>query len=435
MAVVVFLVALSACTTGDCDPLESCDIRDESCQEKVAKVVACLRDSNAVTPRVDVVDADDFVDDQVNDADAAPWSDDQRDHYRALSLIDLMPKDVEPGELAADEWANVAAFYDSETRRVTVLDRGYVLDGPGSVLLLAHELVHAQQARETDGAFYEASDDSRDGHWAANALIEGEAALYQDLAETFAYGIEPGDLDWKNIYRNYESNAWFYASGEAAIYERVDDYFSYAFGGAYLSAAYDKGGTAAVHRALRDVPSSTREVSAGYPRKAERYAVESLDDIAVPMLDESYTLLSRDRGGSFLFESFVVRAEQRLRALPDLVGTGVTGDSLSTFRAGEDAVAVFWRVRFVDADHAEAFEGRLARVKSDWVVKRDDRDVIIAAVSDDTRKAEISGDLSWGAAPDAEMDSDDSPIAVKLPHAAFPRYCTQLSQSVRRSLR
>lgn len=427
--------ALSGCTTGDCDPLESCDIRDHSCQEKVAKVVACLRDSSAVTPRVDVVDADDFIDAQVKNAEDDPLSDDQRAQYKALNLLALMPKDAEASDLAADEWANVAAFYDSETRRVTVLDRGYELEGPGAVLLLVHELVHAQQARETDGDFYPASDDSRDAHWAANALVEGEAALYQDLAETFAYGVEPGELDWKKIYRNYESNSWFYASGEPAIYERVDDYFSYAFGGAYLSAAYAKGGTAAVRKAVKDVPASTRELGAGYPRKADRYAVESLDDVAVPMLPDSYTLVSLDRVGSFLFESFVVRAESRLRVLPDLVGSGVTGDSLSTFRAGDDAVAVFWRVRFEDADHAQAFEGRLTRAKSDWVVKRDDRDLIVAAVSDDGLKADISGDLTWGAAPDAEMDSDDSPIAVKLSHAAFPRHCTQFPEPVRRGLR
>jgi hypothetical protein len=403
------LSAIAACSSsGDCAVLESCDIRERSCQDQVAKVVACLRGSRSVTPKVDVVDADDFIDERVKSADDEPLEDDVRAHYRALHLFRLMPADVEAGQLAEDEWDDVAAFFDSETHRVAVLDRGVALDSASSVSLLAHELVHAQQSRETDDEFYLPADDSRDASWAASAMVEGEATLYQDLGDVFAYGFDPEDLDWKRIFLEFESASWLYASGERAIYERVDSSFSYAFGGAYLSAAYQKGGSTAVRKAVRDVPASTREVSAGYPRRGERFAVESLEDVAIPTLPESYAYLSSDRAGAYLFESFLARAERRLRSLPDLVGTGVTGDSLSTFRVGEDQAAVFWRLRFEDADQAQRIATPLMDSSTGWVVKRDDRDLIVAAVSDESLREQIAGDLTWGPAPAPAVDTDES---------------------------
>jgi hypothetical protein len=423
LALALMLSTLAACaSTGDCDRLESCDIRERPCQERVAKIVACLRGSSAVTPRVDVVDADDFIEGRVESADDQPLSDDLRDHYRALHLLRLMPADVKPGQLAADEWDSVAAFFDSETHRVTVLDRGVPLNGASSVILLAHELVHAQQSRETKDEFYPPADDSRDASWAANAMIEGEATLYQDLADVYAYGFAPADLDWDGIFVSFEASSWLYASGERAIYERVDSWFPYAFGGAYLSEAYRKGGSAAVKKAVRDVPASTREVSAGYPRRADRFAIESLEDIAIPRLPEVYTYLSSERAGAFLFESFLVRAEELLSPLPQLVETGVTGDSLSTFRVGEDQVAAFWRVRFEDQDHAQAVESRLTDLMTNWIVKRDDRDLIIAAVSDAKLRDEIAGDLAWGPAPEPAVDTEamDETKSVQI-RCAFRR--------------
>jgi hypothetical protein len=130
-----------------------------------------------------------------------------------------------------------------------------------------------------------------------------------------------------------------------------------------------------------------------------------------------------------LFESFLVRAEGRLRSLPDLVGTGVTGDSLSTFRAGEDQVAAFWRVRFEDEDHAMFIESRLKDLEAGWVVKRDDRDVIVAAVSDEALRDEIGGDLTWGPAPEPVVDTDtpemDEPKRAVQIRCAFRRLAGQ----------
>jgi hypothetical protein len=421
MVIVRLALALSlafgfaACTAGDCDPLESCDIRERSCQESVAKVIACLRGSRAVAPAVKVVDADDFIDEQVSDADGEPFNDDRRDHYRALHLFRLMPAEIESGQLAFDEWNDVAAFFDPETHGVTVLDRGRAVDDSSSVLLLAHELVHAQQSRETDDAFYEPADDSRDASLAATAMVEGEAIFYQDLAAIYAYGFEPDDVDWARVFGSFKSAAWAQSRVERTIYERSYSVFSYAFGGAYLSEAYRAGGSPAVRKVTRAVPASTLAVTEGYPPEADVPAVESLDDVAIPMLPESFEYLSSTRAGAYLFETFLARTvDEDAYFVPDFLETGVVGDSLSTFRVGADQVSAFWRVRLQTDGQAIALERRIGD-KAGFVVKREDRDVMIAAVSDDSLREQIEHDLSWGPAPEPEVDTGEEEMPKARP--------------------
>lgn len=409
---VVLAAALGACSSGDCEQLSSCDIREKSCQDSVAGVVACLRESRAVTPKVKVVDADRFIDEQADDADAEPFEDDRRDHYRALSLLRLMPAAASPGQLARNEWENVAAFFDTETHRVTVLDRGSALDDPGTLIVLAHELVHAQQSRETDDEFYEPSDDSRDAYWAASAIVEGEATLYQDLADLYGFGFEPEDADWKRIFAGFEANAWSAASREPAIYQRGDASFSYAFGGAFVNQAYFQGGNSAVRKVTRAVPPSTTAVAAGYRPKSEVRDVESLEDVAIPMLPESFEYLSSERAGAFLFESFLVRVRGLVSPLPALRETGVVGDSLSTFRVAPDEVSAFWRVRFSTAEKAMAAEEQIPN-QAGWVVRREHRELIIAAVSDEALLGQIDADSSWGPAPEPEVEPDESDPRAK----------------------
>jgi hypothetical protein len=411
-------LALSACSEAKCESLESCDIRDRSCQDHVAKVVACLRDSRAVTPRTDVIDADEFIEDQVRDANEEPLDDDTRAHFRSLHLFGLMPYPAEAGDLARAEWENVAAFFDSDTGRVTVLDRGQKADGPSAVIVLAHELVHAQQSRETGEKFYPPVDDSRDAHWAATALVEGEATLYQDLAETYAYGWEPADVDWDSTYRDFERASFFYALQDDSLYQRGDSWFAYAFGGTYVSRPYVAGGSRAVRKATRAVPESTRNVIAGYDRDPVSFPVESLEDVAIPILPDSFSYLSSERAGAFLFGSFTALVEPELAGLSDLRALGVTGDSLSTFRVAPDAAAAFWRVRFETADQAIAlqqqFDPRLT-----IAITREDRDLIFAAVSDRDLRESIAAGLSWGPAPEPEVE----PTGDEEPKRSHPLRC------------
>jgi hypothetical protein len=62
-----------------------------------------------------------------------------------------------------------------------------------------------------------------------------------------------------------------------------------------------------------------------------------------------------------------------------------------------------------------ALEKRLG-AESGFVVKRDDRDVTIAAVSDDSLREQIDADLTWGPAPEPEVDTEEElpPKAKRL---------------------
>lgn len=63
---------------------------------------------------------------------------------------------------------------------------------------------------------------------------------------------------------------------------------------------------------------------------------------------------------------------------------------------------MFWRRRFESAEQAMSIASRIDPDLG-WVVKRDDRDLILAAISDDSLRAELEPDLTWGPAPEPEL--------------------------------
>ena len=193
------LVALAAAPTllgcGDeCPALEACDIRRSECQAHTAQVAVCLSGNDAVQPPVNVVDAEWYIEQQSSQAEAEPETPDQRAERLALALLNMMPTELQVSALESEYWATVAAFYDSETGEVTVLDRGQPLGDSGAVTTLLHEMVHAMQFQRIlpdDPAF---GDD--DAGLALSAVFEGEAELYEDLATALGFGYQPSEIDW-----------------------------------------------------------------------------------------------------------------------------------------------------------------------------------------------------------------------------------------------
>jgi hypothetical protein len=141
----------------------------------------------------------------------------------------------------------------------------------------------------------------------------------------------------------------------------------------------------------------------------------------IPMLPETFQYLSSERAGAFLFENFLVRAvDAESWSLPDFRATGVVGDSLSTFRVA-DQVSAFWRVRLESVEKAMALEKRILDAPG-LVVRRDDRDVILAAVSDEALFDQFDADLTWGPASPPEVDTgNDEPPKTKPLRCKFHR--------------
>ena len=387
----------TACSDG-CPTLEACDIRSTSCQERTREVAVCLRGSSAGEVSVEVVDGEAFVAQKVQESTTTPETADQRDFRRGMALLSLMPESDEAGDTVRERWEAVAAFYSPETDRITVLDRGWDLDSPGSVTLLLHEILHALQDGELD-LEREEHYETYDRGLAFRGMIEGEAVLYKDLATLEGYGRDPDDTDWEAIFRQFRAREWARARGNASPFEFAYHRFAYAFGGDYLNRAWRAGGNAAVRDVFAGIPASTRQILAGYGARApdDLPWKEDPDEVGMPLLSAEFEHVDIIHLGTWLFEVWKDLWNANSTHSAGFSDSGFAGDVLNVFRlpASGDVAAV-WRLRFGSPDQADAL---IASLRADPMMTTsvDGRDVIVVA---DTRGAPLQSfvdALTWRA--------------------------------------
>lgn len=397
----MLLVLLCGCDAG-CPRLQSCDIRERSCQREIAEVAACLRGGEVVTPAVEVVDADAFIEGELAAAAAAePPTVQQRAMERALSLLELAPESSDPAAVTRESWDGVAAFYAPDTGGVTVLDRGDDLNGSSAVVTLLHELVHAMQKLgepEPEASF--------DASLARRAMIEGEATLYQDLALSWALGWDPDDVDWALAFWEFRNDAWDRARRSDVPLYMAGRHFSYAFGGSYLNQAWRTGGNAAVRAVLADPPRSTRQILAGHAAAPEAFGgvwYESPDDLGEPQMPAEYERVGVSHLGAWAVEAFVDRLERadevdaRDEGGPPARREGPLGDVLVVYRNTEDGrVVLTWRFRFAPGAEGAAGQWVALLTQGPGAVLQQGRDVVLMRSSDAQLPARLLPQLGWG---------------------------------------
>src|SRR5688500_1325797 len=116
-----------------------CDIRFASCQQAVFASTASLRGQRGeALPRVrtrtlaEIEEEFRSAGELELDAEASAW-------WRAQALLRLVPAGQEPGEVSLQNFLdNVAAYYDSSNKQITILDRGTPTDVMDGSFVLAH---------------------------------------------------------------------------------------------------------------------------------------------------------------------------------------------------------------------------------------------------------------------------------------------------------
>jgi hypothetical protein len=274
----LLLVALAVlgATSGCARDLETCDITERACQETVYYRLLSLRgdgyDPFGGLPPISVITEAEFR--SYLEAEAArraaedgpdPWD-------TALALLrftrsspaapdgGVSPDGGDSGSSTIDdEVEHVLAYYDSESKTVTVISHpnqtgAYVREN--AMVTLAHELVHALQDRELDlGA--PSHPVTLDEYLARNGLIEGDARFYEDLftADMLRMmGRTPPDVTTMPDQELDYAYANFEELGSSLF---AAQYFMYPLGAKYVAAAYRAGGNAAVRRAYGQAPKQT----------------------------------------------------------------------------------------------------------------------------------------------------------------------------------
>jgi hypothetical protein len=410
----LFCFALAMASMTGCGPaeeLEPCNIATEKCQKDVYYALVRLRgdgyDPLAAVPPIQTiplaqyqrqlegaagVDEDEEEDASVEEQEpppVVPWD-------FALQVLGLVTPAMSSGQAGVkNQIANVAAFYASASRTVTVIDRGQQRNDFFDTGLLLHELTHALQDRELSGAF---SDGTTDSDLASRALTEGEATFYQHLSHLEMNGQSPDGIDW---HLGYTQNLQAGRAGminEASPYYAVR-WFIYPLGARFLSDAWERGGNAGVRHAYATQPLHLAQYMTPHDERhaALRPVLNPPLRCDVPSPGEGWERPGFDRFGALLVYAFLSGNNvQDAEAWPLAAGWG---DDLIYlyFEPEDEIVLVSWRIRLATPDAAQrAVE--LLELDERVRVSAEGRDLILIAGNDEDATAGWDGTLACASA-------------------------------------
>lgn len=426
-------LALGACSADPPCGLPRCDIRRPDCQQEVATATACLRGVTPVSVKMTVVPRAQFLA-EAEQAGAQTADDPAFRHFiAAYALLGLSKAELTTAGAAKADAAWVAAFYDPQSKAITIIDWGDPLDGSDAVELLVHEYTHALQDR-TPGldTFYAANASSFDAALASTAMLEGEATLVEDLARLGLWGKPERDVPWTRVLGDWQARARRARDASDLPILLAPAHFRYAFGSGYVVDSYLRGGWESVAALYTNPPLSTRQVQAGVgsPEPDAGPWREALGEDASPVLPEDFRFVGSQDLGAWLTETFLRRnTDAQLAAR---LAARLRGDALTVFqrRSNASATLVVWRLRFTSEDDARLLAAGLAARPSGaplgparlWASGRD----VIVAASNQRLPDELGPRLRFQAIPEVDP-ADPRPAAgfacgrraLLGPHAAL----------------
>jgi hypothetical protein len=372
--------------------LHACDVRQAACQAMASQAAACLLGQPPREIPVALLPRTRLVADAVDEANQGDVPAQQR-RLDALALLFLADRGVTPQELAQARSARVGAFYDLETKGITIVTDGdRALDTVFDVSVLVHEFTHALQDAAGRLPFPLADGDtSYDRFQARGVLVEGEASLTESLATLTLYDRSPGKVPWTTLLPALQSLSERYAAAAPVPLDLAYSYFAYPFGLSTMYRAYAAAGTAGLDRLWAEPPLSARQVMYQLATTAPNAGldgpiVEDLADQAVPVLAADMAYLEGDRQGAFVFKLALLRAEQRLRLGPlsgasEQLVAGLRGDFFTyAGKVDNQGALVVWRLRFATPELASLAAFHLPRLSSRWTVSPlGGRDLVLAA--------------------------------------------------------
>jgi hypothetical protein len=326
------LLPLAACNDRK---LSLCDITDSECQEDIYYTDLRVRgdgyDPFGGMPPIRTISEADYRKELEDAAAATPSTDPYPWWDAALKLLHFVPETDLTSTSIDDRVTNVAAYYSSDTKSVTVVSHpgdSSTDNDPKTQLnrqinnmtTLAHELIHALQDRELD---FRRSATSTDSDFAETALIEGDASLYEELVR---YEIQlPNGYKWTST----DPAAYFAKWRTAYLGDDFSDlgapffaahWLVYPLGGAWLADQWKDGGNAAVRRGYANAPKRSLDYilgpGAALPAETPIKCYPSKPDLAFTNADgRPYGL---DTFGAMQFYAFLsawsVDADDRLAA-------------------------------------------------------------------------------------------------------------------------
>jgi hypothetical protein len=365
----------------DTDLAGGCDIRTAGCQRATFAAAARVHGQvEAPMPPVHTISLQEFEALFTSEDPAAgepdPWND-------ALSLLGLLPANSSvDDEVAASSVANVAAFYDPDTKEVTVIDRGGASDPLDDVFILAHEFVHfLQDSQRPLEPFREQWVESLDSFVAVTSLIEGEANVLGLGVVAEALDATPASLNWAAANASLRSGAFDAIEVSTAPFITALQILPYPLGTAQLAPLMLAGGTGALEP-LYEAPRLSVLDWAEDTRVTEPSRLEPLDcePSAGPAGFVGY---DRDSFGPAGILAILMRGGRQTESAWQ-AALGFRGDRVVLFEeeGAPGSFAVAWRIRFTTESAATAFTTYAQGALATGTVTSDGREVLLHATTD-----------------------------------------------------
>lgn len=411
---VVLVLASSACGGDESPPvpldrteLGRCDVASGPCQRGIYESVALSLDAEGFSmPSIRTISVEQHTNEVRAGLDLNDLTGDDPES-RGLRLLGFLPPVTDSiTEAQADYFINnVAAYYSRGSRSITIIDRDYE---PGAAqVILAHEFVHAIQDSEFNLGSVGNGASTEDGVIGVRSVIEGDA-MYSSIDWYLALEGVPAtrtlwdeELEWRT-----ESLRERVADPTIALIDTASS-FPYSYGFRFMTDVSLAGGLAGRKGAFLLPPETAAEVISG---EADPAVVLDLPGPVHPAPLDATEPTIEDRVGAWYVYGFLVRqgmADEDAWA----AAQRWLGDETAIYEAGDEVAAV-WRVRFADAEGAEALNGQVNEAESTVartaVLFGDDVYVFAAETTESL--------LAWAAQPLDEMTATALVLGKSAPH-------------------
>jgi hypothetical protein len=352
---------------------QPCDVFDPACRDQIAAIAACQwggPNTPVVLPDVMTLTQDEYrqmlTSDASMSADQDPTASDATtavDHV--LSLLGL----IQTGDLSVDAGVDrqvegVLAYYDFDSKTITIIGRSDATDPVIADSTLFHELIHAHQDAAHDlTAFVSQFPGTADSIATSQSLYEGEAQFQEWIYQIGLRHISLDANDFESgllrIQSRWEQQV---LQDPSALLESLQG-LPYNYGPLWIESLWRDGGTGAIQQRYGRPPQNLLEVL----DSAWNVPLGKPDVIPFPIanvfapngasvdMNSQYVPIATDRLGSWTVyvAAHLFGGDSAARQL----SAGWHGDQVDVYRLDAGGYGGRWRVSFDSAEDAQAFAG------------------------------------------------------------------------------
>ena len=404
-----------------CPPTHySCDIAEPDCAAGVLDLTACVRgDELPELPKINRLTAAQFGEqlrreDEEDKAGPSPWD-------PVLRALGLLPASETLREAAiAQAVDSVAAFYDPETKQVSVItDAGSEHADPRErMYVLAHEFTHLLQDRAHDLLKLDKqASSSTDRAMALGMLVEGEATVTSTRVLLRLMRRSPEDFDFPRFFDSLEESLLEGIVSAPSPLAATMQSLSYSAGGRYVAKVWDQRGRSAVDDLFEAAPLTAADWLALDTDNPTATRARPLD-CAPPLAPEGFELYELDRLGAAGVLAMLASIDKvELELAGELVDDAF---ALYVERGAADPAAApvigVWRMRFRSPKATDRF---FALFQARGIGLRRSGSELVMRVSSGDALTELTGDALDACPAMDELEPKHS--ASSQPNAALKR--------------